>query len=144
MISKRVVGFISAGWASFALTHLTMSHPPIRSWIINRIKQEQGQKEAVSPATAEKKAVDTFLGIYSLVAFACLVPTTWIYLRNREASSVLRNPGAASRAVGTALNTMAIVAVGQSVATPSKAVTASKHQKDDEKEGSKPVHGILR
>ncbi|RUS13182.1 hypothetical protein BC937DRAFT_86199, partial [Endogone sp. FLAS-F59071] len=52
---------IAIGWAAFSGTHLAMSHGSNREKLVSVL--------------GEKK----FLGLYSAVALATLIPTTWIY-----------------------------------------------------------------
>ena len=54
----------------FAATHTVLSHPPIRSRLVNRLGE------------------GAFLGVYSLIAFATLVPLAWTFFANRSSHAV--------------------------------------------------------
>lgn len=53
-------------WLAFAGTHLVMSHPPVRRGLVSILGEPP------------------FLGLYSLVAFATLIPLVWTYFADRE------------------------------------------------------------
>ena len=65
--------WIAFWWGTFAGSHMVLSSLPVRTRIIARL----GDK--------------AFLGLYTLIAFATLIPLVWVYLRNRHAGGLVWN-----------------------------------------------------
>lgn len=119
---KSPIG-VGIGWASFAGTHLLLSHEPIRTSIIEKIGK------------------DSFLGMYSMVSFATLLPTCYIYGRYgaRKGRMFWKGDSLLSKGLGNGLKLTGLYTFGQSIVTPSK--TAMKDQSkegSDEKEDFEP------
>jgi uncharacterized membrane protein len=57
-------------WVLFAGSHTVLSHPPIRSGLVSRLGE------------------GAFQGVYSLVAFATVVPLAWTFFANRSSHAV--------------------------------------------------------
>lgn len=57
---------VAALWAAFIASHLALSHPPVRASLVARLGE------------------NAFAGVYSLVAFALIVPMSWVWWTNRH------------------------------------------------------------
>lgn len=58
-------------WLAFAATHMTLSSRRLRPTLVARLGEQR------------------FLGVYSAIAFATLVPLVWVYLVNRHEGPLL-------------------------------------------------------
>ena len=102
--------WIAFWWGMFAGTHMILSSLPVRGKLVARL----GEK--------------SFLGLYSLVAFATFIPLVWVYLGNRHGGGVVWNlaatPGVRSLAIVLAVIGFAVIAGG--VLHPSPALVGIK------------------
>ena len=94
----RAAFWIAFWWGTFAGTHMVLSSLPLRTRLIARL----GEK--------------TFLGVYSLIAFAAFIPLVWVYLGNRHAGGVVWNlaavPGVRPLAMLLAVLGIAMIVAG--------------------------------
>jgi uncharacterized membrane protein len=106
----RAAYWIVFWWGTFAGTHMALSSLPVRARLIARL----GEK--------------TFLGLYSLIAFATFIPLVWVYLGNRHAGGVVWNlaavPGVRPLAMLLAVLGIAMIVAG--VLHPSPALAGIK------------------
>jgi len=97
-------------WGAFAGTHIVLSSLTVRTRLVARL----GDK--------------TFRGLYSLIAFATLIPLVWVYLGNRHAGGLVWNlaavPGVRPLAMLLAVLSVAMIVAG--VAQPSPALAGMK------------------
>jgi uncharacterized membrane protein len=102
--------WIAFWWAMFAGTHMLLSSLPVRGKLIAGL----GEKG--------------FIGLYSLVAFATLIPLVWVYFVNRHAGGAIWNlasvPGVRQVAMLLAVLAFALIAGG--VSHPSPALVGIK------------------
>jgi len=102
--------WIAFWWGMFAGTHMVLSSLPVRVKFIARL----GEK--------------TFLGLYSLIAFATFIPLVWIYLGNRHAGRPMWDlaavPGVRPLAMLLAVLGIAVIVAG--VLHPSPALVGIK------------------
>jgi uncharacterized membrane protein len=102
--------WIAFWWGTFAGTHMVLSSLTVRARLIARL----GEK--------------TFLGLYSLIAFATFIPLVWVYFGNRHAGGVVWNlagvPGVRPLAMLLAVLGIAMIVAG--VLHPSPALAGIK------------------
>lgn len=102
--------WVAFWWGTFAGTHMVLSSLPVRTRLIARL----GEK--------------TFLGLYSVIAFATLIPLVWVYLGNRHAGGLVWNlaavPGVRPLAMLLAVLGIAMIVAG--VLRPSPALVGIK------------------
>eukprot|EP00245_Coleochaete_scutata_P005841 TRINITY_DN19734_c0_g1_i1.p1 TRINITY_DN19734_c0_g1~~TRINITY_DN19734_c0_g1_i1.p1 ORF type:complete len:230 (-),score=26.39 TRINITY_DN19734_c0_g1_i1:467-1156(-) len=122
---------IVAGWSLFAGTHMLMSHPPVRSYLVSSLGE------------------GPFAGLYSAVSLATLGPTTYIYGRYGRGvgslggfTSLTRN-NTLVRAAGNGLKLSGLITFGQAVATPPP-VTAAKVKAGDTEVEPRGIYRITR
>mmetsp|Transcript_44235 Transcript_44235/g.72005 ORF Transcript_44235/g.72005 Transcript_44235/m.72005 type:complete len:232 (+) Transcript_44235:109-804(+) len=104
MALSTPVKLVAGGWLAFAGSHLVLSHPPVRRTIIDKIGQ------------------GPFLGLYSLVAFGTLLPTSYVYYKyGRTAGPRLwdLSPSPVMTASSHILRLLGVMNFGQAFATPS-------------------------
>ena len=106
----RAALWIAFWWAAFAGTHMVLSSLPVRGKLIARL----GEK--------------WFVRVYSLIAFATLIPLVWVYLGNRHAGAVIWDfaamPGV--RPLAAALAVLAIALIVGGGLQPSPALVGIK------------------
>jgi uncharacterized membrane protein len=99
--------WIAFWWGMFAGTHMVLSSRAVRGSLVSRL----GEK--------------TFLGLYSLVAFATFIPLAWVYFGNRHAGGPLWNlaaaPGVQPIAMLLALLGIALIVAGEFHPSPARA-----------------------
>jgi uncharacterized membrane protein len=102
--------WIAFWWGMFAGSHMVLSSLPVRGKLIARL----GEK--------------TFVGLYSLVAFATFIPLAWVYLGNRHGGGVVWNLAAAPgvRPLAIALAVIGIAVIVGGVLHPSPAFVGIK------------------
>ena len=102
--------WIAFWWGMFAGTHMVLSSLPLRRKLIAGL----GEK--------------TFIGLYSLVAFATFVPLVWVYFGNRHGGGVIWNFAAAPgvRPLGMVLAVLGIAIIAGGVLQPSPALVGNK------------------
>jgi uncharacterized membrane protein len=102
--------WIAFWWATFAGTHMVLSSLPVRGKLIARL----GEK--------------WFVRLYSLIAFATLIPLVWVYLGNRHAGGVIWNLAATPgvRPLAAALAVLAIALIVGGGLHPSPALVGIK------------------
>jgi uncharacterized membrane protein len=102
--------WIAFWWGMFAGTHMVLSSLPLRRKLIAGL----GEK--------------TFIGLYSLVAFATFIPLVWVYLGNRHGGGVIWNFAAAPgvRPLGMALAVLGIALMAGGVLQPSPVLVGIK------------------
>lgn len=102
--------WIAFWWGAFAGTHIVLSSFTVRARVIARL----GDK--------------AFLALYSLIAFATLIPLVWVYLGNRHAGGLVWNlaavPGVRPLAMLLAVLSIAIIVAG--VIQPSPVLAGMK------------------
>lgn len=102
--------WIAFWWGAFAGTHIVLSSFTVRARVIARL----GDK--------------AFLALYSLIAFATLIPLVWVYLGNRHAAGLVWNlaavPGVRPLAMLLAVLSIAIIVAG--VIQPSPVLAGMK------------------
>jgi uncharacterized membrane protein len=102
--------WIAFWWATFAGTHMVLSSLPVRGKLIARLGDT------------------AFLGLYSLIAFATLIPLVWVYLGNRHAGGLVWNltavPGV--RPLGMLLAVLGTAMIVAGVLQPSPALAGMK------------------
>lgn len=116
---------IVALWLAFAASHVLLSSLRVRPRIVSVVGER------------------AFLGLYSLVAFACFVPLVWVYLANKHSGPMLWSipmspwlEGLVSLAMG-----VAFVLVVAGIVTPSPASLGAAGQARVEVRG---VHRLTR
>ena len=104
------VFWIAFWWGMFAGTHIVLSSLPVRTRLIARL----GEK--------------TFLGLYSLLAFATFVPLVGVYLGNRHVGGLVWNLAAllGIRQLAMLLAVLAIAMIVAGVLQPSPALVGMK------------------
>ena len=104
------VFWIAFWWGMFAGSHLVLSSLPLRTRLIARL----GEK--------------AFLGLYSLIAFATLIPLVWVYLGNRHAGGLVWNLAAVPgvRLLSMLLAVLGIAMIVAGVLHPSPALVGIK------------------
>lgn len=95
-------------WLAFGGTHVLGSSVAVRTRLIDRM------------------GLRGFKGLYSLVALATFVPLCWVYFANRHAGAMLFQPASGMRDVTEWLMFLALVVLGQSLATPSPLTTEAE------------------
>lgn len=99
--------WIGVGWGVFTGSHLLLSHPPVRTALVDRLGDE-----------------NKFHGLYSALALSAFAPTTILYLRYGRGKGVipgwtqLTQSSLAVRGLGVTTKGLAAVGFGQSLATP--------------------------
>ena len=86
-------------WILFGGTHILGSTVPIRGYLIRRM------------------GLPAFKGLYSLVALATLIPLSFVFFLDKHAGAALFVPPRGMRSVTETLMLLAVVILGQSVAT---------------------------
>jgi uncharacterized membrane protein len=120
-----VVLWLALLWAGFAGSHMLLSSARLRPRLHARLG-EQG-----------------FRGLYSLIAFATLVPLVWVYWGNRHAGPLLWTtigPPEVARVINHVLMALALVLLASSFLPASAAPSAMQAQP----EGIARVRGITR
>lgn len=110
-------------WAGFAGSHLVLSSARLRPLLVARL------------------GLRSFLGLYSLLAFAFFVPLVWIFFANRHAGPLLwitLGPPAVARALNHGLMAAALVLLVSSLLPGSAAPSAMQAT------GPSTVRGITR
>ena len=102
--------WIAFWWGTFAGTHMVLSSLPVRTRLIARL----GDK--------------SFVGLYSLIAFATFIPLVWVYLGNRHAAGLVWNLAAVTgvRPLAMALAVLGIALIAGGVLHPSPALVGIK------------------
>lgn len=95
-------------WILFGGTHVGGSSVPARSFLIARL------------------GLRGFKGLYSLVAFATLIPLCFVYAHNKHAGALLFVPPAAFRQLAEALMLLALVFLAQAYASPNPMTTGAE------------------
>jgi uncharacterized membrane protein len=94
---------IAGLWATFAGTHVVLSHPPVRAKLV----------EDLGPAK--------FQGVYSAVAFASLGPLVYLHARRAGTGPLVHTMGNSKvmRVVAGGIKTLGALTFTQAVITPS-------------------------
>ncbi len=97
-------------WGAFAGSHIVLSSLAVRARFIAKV----GDK--------------AFLGLYSLIAFATLIPLVWVYLGNRHAGGLVWNLAAVPgvRPLGMLLAVLGTAIIVAGVLQPSPALAGMK------------------
>src|SRR5262245_46649632 len=92
-------------WLAFAGSHMTLSSVPIRQRLIGSMGEL------------------AFRGLYSAVAFGCLIPLIWTYFGHKHAGPLLwaLPPGPIVRGIVYALMAIAFVLLASTFVRPSPA-----------------------
>ena len=95
-------------WFLFGGTHVFGSVAAVRGFLIERL------------------GTQGFKGAYSLVALATFVPLCWVYAANKHVGVLIFQPAPSFAVATELLMIVAIVVLGQALATPSPITTAAE------------------
>ena len=101
-------GTILLWWFLFGGTHIGGSSLPVRTWFGRRL------------------GLSVFKGLYSVVAFAIFLPLCYVYFNNKHAGLLLFEPGYGLQLATQVLMLLALIVLGQSLATTSPMTTLAE------------------
>jgi uncharacterized membrane protein len=101
-------GVILLWWLLFGGTHIGGSSLPVRNWLSQRF------------------GLPGFKGLYSLVALSTFIPLCYIYFKNKHAGLHLFEPGLGLQMITQVLMLLALIVLGQSLATTSPMTTQAE------------------
>jgi len=134
LINNTTIATISNPQCLPWFSHLVLSHPPVRKYIIENIAGNH---------------LERFLAEYSGIALVAFVPMTAIYLRHRTTGPALHNlaNNRLFRVTSTVLRALALATASQVVSTPSPSAGADPNAKPvalSDEEMKDKIKGLVR